>query len=132
MQALCRIVANELSHSTETLRFAHNGWLYPVYETQTPTGPSTSPSHFTALMKGRKSRQTRLHVNKLVLPYDVGQEYSDALYYHINLVRKVAGIFPLLTLPWVASNMLHTYEGESKIIRNVATYCEIGYTAGWA
>jgi hypothetical protein len=24
------------------------------------------------------------------------------------------------------------YEGESKIIRNVATYCAVGYTAGWA
>jgi hypothetical protein len=23
------------------------------------------------------------------------------------------------------------YEGESKIIRNVATYCAVGYTAGW-
>jgi hypothetical protein len=24
------------------------------------------------------------------------------------------------------------YEGESKIIRNVDTYCVVGYTAGWA
>jgi hypothetical protein len=24
------------------------------------------------------------------------------------------------------------YEGESKIIRIVATYCAVGYTAGWA
>jgi hypothetical protein len=23
------------------------------------------------------------------------------------------------------------YEGESKIIHNVATYCVVGYTAGW-
>jgi hypothetical protein len=26
----------------------------------------------------------------------------------------------------------YTYEGESKIIRNVATYCAVGYTAGWS
>jgi hypothetical protein len=25
----------------------------------------------------------------------------------------------------------YIYEGESKIIRNVATYCAVGYTAGW-
>jgi hypothetical protein len=24
------------------------------------------------------------------------------------------------------------YEGESKIISSVATYCAVGYTAGWA
>jgi hypothetical protein len=23
------------------------------------------------------------------------------------------------------------YEGESKIIRNVATYCAVGYAVGW-
>jgi carbonic anhydrase len=27
-------------------------------------------------------------------------------------------------------SMWCTYEGESKIIRNVATYCAVGYTAG--
>jgi hypothetical protein len=48
-------------------------------------------------------------------------------------------------MPWTSARMLtsekgvrtalaqeYTYEGESKIIRNVATYCAVGYTAGWA
>jgi hypothetical protein len=59
--------------------------------------------------KSRKSRQTRLDVNKLVFPYDVGQEYSDALYYHTNLVKKDEGIFPLLVLSWIAPNILQMY-----------------------
>jgi hypothetical protein len=37
---------------------------------------------------------------------------------------------PLYVLPFIRDRA--AYEGESKIIRNVATYCAVGYTAGWA
>jgi hypothetical protein len=106
MQALYRSVVNELSRSTETFR---TQWLAISSLWNTNHDCAPSPSHVPALIKSRKTRQTRLDVNKLVFPYGVGQVYSDALYYHINLVRNDEGIFPLLTLSRIASNMLQTY-----------------------
>jgi hypothetical protein len=106
MQAPYRIVANELSRSKEIFR---TKWLAISSLWNTNHDWAPSPTQFPALIKSRKSRHTRLDVNKLVFPYDVWQEYSDALYYHIKLVMKKEGIFPLLTLSWITWNMLQTY-----------------------
>jgi hypothetical protein len=45
-------------------------------------------------------------------------------------VAKVTGAFR--DQEHAPENEETKYEGESKIIRNVATYCAVGYTAGWA
>lgn len=124
MRALCRSAPNELSRSTETL---HAQWL--AISSLWNTNHDWAPSHVPALIISRKSMLTRLDVNKPVFPCDVGQEYSDALCYHINLVRKVADIFPLLTLPRIASNMLQTYvltlnqNLECRFVDKAATQC---------
>jgi hypothetical protein len=51
----------------------------------------------------------------------VGVVAKVMMYVHIFFLTSHQFILPT-----------RTYEGESKIIRNVATYCAVGYTAGWA
>jgi hypothetical protein len=62
------------------------------------------------------------------LPAGMHNDNIGAITKCINSGRQTQQICKLL---YYRCNII-IYEGESKIIRNVATYCAVGYTAGWA
>jgi hypothetical protein len=90
----------------------------------------------------QKEPQNHTGVCSLLLPNNlsqntnkqsVGDSINSALHATHRFVRRFtnSAIKAILSLVDPMRN-LPNYEGESKIIRNVATYCAVGYTAGWA